>query len=312
MRVKKHNLFLIVPLIFLILIFTKDIKAQDFEVSVIMEMTSLSNDAKDKLKDFKLQVENYFNRNKFADGEIYKIKASIQFSFRGYDGFDGYDAQVFFASQRVIDTKEKRTNPRYTTLFRYLDEKCSFSYNRSMSFILNFNRFDSFLSLLDYYALIMLGYDCDSFFPVKIFPQKSGSQYFQKALDLCNKPMTNRSGWSESGGGSKPTRLLLVQELLSAKFVDFRDAIFEYHWNGLDSLPYTKNAYEHILNALEAISKTKKSEARTWSIDMFYETKNQEIADLFLNYGNRNVYDRLMTLDPGHVRIYEEAKKNAK
>ncbi len=309
---KKHKLFLIFPVIFLSLIFPKGTKAQDFEVSVVMDMTSLSNDIKDKLKDLKQQVEDYYNRNKFADGEIYKIKATIQFSFRGSDGFDGYDAQVFIASQRIIDTKDKKNNPRYSTLFRYLDERCSFSYNRSLPFIFNAVRFDSFLSLLDYYAFIMLGYDADSFFPVKIFPQKCGTAYFQKALDICNKPMTNRTGWSETGGGSKPSRLQIVQELLNSKFTDYRNAIFEYHWDGLDSLPYTKNAYNHILNSLETISKIKKNEPKTYAIDMFYETKNQEIADMFLTYGNKTIYDRLIILDPAHQRIYEEAKKNAK
>jgi len=286
--------------------------SQDFEVSVLVDMTTLSNDVRDKLKDFKQQVEDYYNKNKFADGDIYKIKATLQFSFRGSNGFDVYDAQLFIASSRIIDKSDKLVNPKYSTAFRYVDERCSFTYNRSMPFVYNFIRFDSFLSLLDYYAFIMLGFDSDSFFPARIIPQKSGTPYFQKANDICNKPMSDRKGWTETGGGSKPSRLQFAQELMNPRFMDFRVAYFDYHWKGLDSLGYTKNAYEYILNALEKITAVKKTEPKAFSIDIFYDTKNQEIADLFLDYGNKKVYDRLMLLDPAHQRIYEEAKAKAR
>jgi hypothetical protein len=312
MRVKKNKIIKIFYIVTLLFLYSCPVRSQEFEVSVITDMASLSNDIRDKLKDFKQQVEDYYNRNKFGEGNIYKIKATIQFSFRGSNGFDLYDAQIFVASQRIIDKADKATNPKYSTLFRYLDERCSFTYNRSMPFMLNAVRFDSFLSLLDYYAFVMLGYDADSFFPSKVFPQKSGTIYFQKALDICNKPMQDRNGWTETGGGSKPSRIQIVQELLNSKFVDFRSAFFMYHWDGLDSLGYTNNAYNYILESIEKISNIKKNEPKAYSVDIFFDTKNQEIADTFLNYGNKAVYDRLSKLDPAHQRVYEDAKKLAK
>jgi hypothetical protein len=312
MRVKKIKVFKIFLIFAIIFAYFLPARSQDFEVAVILDMQSLSNDVKDKLKDFKQQVEDYYNRNKFADGEIYKIKASIQFSFRGSNGFDAYDAQVFVASQRVVDRSDKITNPKYSTLFRFLDERCSFNYNRAMPFIFNAIRFDSFLSLLDYYAFIMLGYDADSFFPSKVFPQKSGTIYFQKALDICNKPMQDKNGWTETGGGSKPSRIQIVQELLNPKFLDLRSGVFNYHWNGLDSLGYTPNAYNHILEAIEKIANVKKGEPKAYTVDIFFDTKNQEIAESFLNYGNKAIYDRLAQIDPGHQRAYEDAKKRAR
>jgi hypothetical protein len=307
-------------IIILLLIYSGSLKAQDFEVQVTTVVDALSQDAKDKLKDFKQQVEDYFNRNKFYDNsyfnennmpgaEQYKIKASIQFNFKGGNA-DNYDAQIFIASQRIIDRYDKKQNPKYTTVFKILDERCSFYYSRTMQLIKNDLRFDPFLSLLDYYAYIMLGYDQDSFFP-KDDP-KNKSIYFTKAQDICNKPMSDRNGWSETGGGSKPSRLQLVQELLNPRYEDFRNAFFEYHWFGLDSLGYSKNSYKIILKALKKIGDIKKKEVKAYNADLFFENKNTEIADLFLNYGDKKVYDQLILIDPSHQRIYEEAKKKAK
>jgi len=60
------------------------------------------------------------------------------------------------------------------------------------------------------------------------------------------------------------------------------------------------------------MTKVKKKEVKTFNIDYFLETKAQEIADVYLNYGDKGIYDKLILLDPAHQRIYEEAKKKAR
>jgi hypothetical protein len=305
------------------LFFTPGIFAQDFEVTVMLDMQILNNDTRDKLKDFKQQVEDYFNKTKFYDENVfnesrsnksvnYKIKATLQFTFRSSNGLDYFSGQLFVASQRIVDKFDKSVNPKYSTLFRYYDDRVNFTYTRSMVFVKNDVRFDPLLSLLDYYAYLMLGYDADSFFPVKDIPQKSGTQYFQKAYDICFRATGDKTGWTESGGGSKPTRQQMVQELLNPKFLNFRVGFYEYHWNGIDSLDYTKNAYTYILYALEKIVYVKKIEVKTYNVDVFFDAKAQEIADVFLNYGDKSVYERFIRMDPSHTTIYDNAKKKAK
>jgi len=303
-----------------ILFFSPVLKAQDFDPQVTLNIDALSPDAKDKVSTFKQQVEDYYSRNKFYENnyfnennmpgsDAYKIKLIIQFNFTSGSN-DNYSVQMFVTSQRIIDKYDKKKDPKYTTAFRFLDERCSFSYTKSMQFIKNDLRFDPLLSLLDYYAYMALGYDQDSFFP-KDDP-KNKSIYFQKAVDICNKQMSDKNGWTETGGGSKPSRLQLVQELLNPRFDDFRNGFFEYHWFGLDSLGLSKNAHRIILNAVRKISAIKKKEVKAFNVDLFFEAKNAEIAELFLNYGDKTVYDVLSQYDPSHQRIYEDAKKRAK
>ena len=300
--------------------FSAGIFAQDFDCQVTVNVDALSPDNKDKVSTFKQQVEDYYNKNKFYENsyfnetnmpgaDIYKVKLLITFNFTSGSN-DFYSVQMFVSSQRILDRFDKKQNPKYTTAFKFLDERCSFGYTKAMQFIKNDLRFDALLSLLDFYAYMALGYDQDSYFP-KDDP-KNKSFYFQKALDICNKPISDPNGWTQTGGGSKPSRLQLVQELLNPRFDDFRNSYFEYHWFGLDSLGYSKNSHKIILNALKKIGNIKKKEVKAFNIDLFFDAKSAEIAELFLNYGDKNVYDQLMIFDPSHQRIYDEAKRRAR
>ena len=143
---------------------------------MLVNYESLPSEARDRLRDFQQQVQDYLNRNKFSQKEIPPVKCTFQFTFRTTNGFDGYDAQLFVASQREIYQQNKSLDKKYTNTFRFLDDRVSFSYNRSMQFQKNDVIFDSFLSLLNYYAYMVVGFDEDSYFPVggtSIFKRRS-------------------------------------------------------------------------------------------------------------------------------------------
>ncbi|MBK6879104.1 MAG: DUF4835 family protein [Ignavibacteria bacterium] len=291
--------------VMLLFIIAERTEAQpDLNVEVIVDMQQIPPDAQQKLVNFKQKVQDYLNKNKYHDEKIPPIKVQMQFSFTGLNlSTYNYEAKLFIASQREVFNPFRNGQQRNSAAFRFLDERCEFYYNDNIPFIKNDFRFDSFLSLLDYYAYLLVGYDEDSYYP------KGGNKYYQKALDICNKVTSNANGWTETGGGSKPSRLQIIQELMSVRFDEFRNGYFEYMWTGLDSLALNKsNAFRNILGALDKISTIKKKEVKAFNVDIFFESKATEIAELFLEYGDRSIYNRLMTFDPSHQGIYDEYK----
>jgi hypothetical protein len=42
----------------------------------------------------------------------------------------------------------------------------------------------------------------------------------------------------------------------------------------------------------------------------FFDTKYLELAEIFKNYQDKNIYQLLSAVDPGHQTSYDEAKKN--
>lgn len=312
MSVKLFLVSKIFIFILLLSIFPVRLHSQDFSATVIVNFEALPSEARDRLKDFKMQVEDYLNRNKFAEDlvkEECRILITLQFNFRGTNGFDNYDAQLLVSGQWMLEDTADIIPPTYITMFRYLDDKCSFTYNRAMPFIKNDVRFDSFLSLIDYYAYIILGYNEDSYIP------RGGNKYYQKAVDICNKPMTDRKGWTEASAG-KPSRSELVQELLNSRYDDFRIGYYEYQNKGVDEIFLTpgnkKQAFDAALKALEKIAAVKKKEVKAYNIDYFFESKAREIAQLFSYYGDKSVYDKLAKIDQAHQTIYEEFKAKSK
>lgn len=280
----------------------------DLKTEVTIDVTQLPQSSQEKLVNFKQKVEDYLNKNKYHNDKIPPIRVQMQFNFTAVNTSTlTYDAKLFIASQREVFNPFKNGNDKFSVAFRFLDERCQFVYNENIPFIKNDQRFDSFLSLLDYYAYMIVGYDEDSYIAF------AGNKYFQKAVDICNKVTISTSGWNETGGGSKPSRLQLVQELLNVRFDNFRKGYFEYMYFGLDSLSLKKKtAQNNILIALEAISNIKKKEVKSFNIDIFFDSKAAEIADVFLDYGDRSVYDKLINFDKAHQTIYDEARKKAR
>ncbi len=280
----------------------------DLKAEVSIDVTQLPQSSQEKLVNFKQKVEDYLNKNKYHNDKIPPIRVQMQFNFTGVNTTTlTYDAKLFIASQREVFNPFNNGQQKFSVAFRFLDERCQFVYNENIPFIKNDQRFDSFLSLLDYYAYMIVGYDEDSYIAF------AGNKYFQKAVDICNKVTISTSGWNETGGGSKPSRLQLVQELLGVRFDNFRKGYFEYMYFGLDSLLLKKKtAQNNILIALEAISNIKKKEVKSFNVDIFFDSKAAEIADVFLDYGDRTVYDKLINFDKAHQTIYEDARKKAR
>lgn len=300
--------FLILTLLVMSGTGTSRAQQQDLLVDVKVNMEQLPPAVQEKLVNFKQKVEDYLNKNKYHSEKIEPIRVHMEFNFTSVNIVTlTYQVKLFIASQRPVYNPLVANSSKYSVTFKFLDERVEFYYNDNMPFIKNDFRFDSFLSLLDYYAYMIVGYDEDSYFP------KGGNKYFQKALDICNRVTTSLNGWNETGGGSKPSRLQLVQEILDVRFDAYRKAYFEYMWTGLDSLALNKtNAYKNILAALAVISNTKKKEVKAYNIDIFFDSKAQEIAETFIDYGNRSVYDQLVNFDRSHQAIYDEARKRAR
>ena len=60
------------------------------------------------------------------------------------------------------------------------------------------------------------------------------------------------------------------------------------------------------------MSEIDKKQVQAYNIDIFFDSKATEIAETFVEYGNKSVYDKLISYDRSHQSVYEEAKKRAR
>ena len=106
----------------------------------------------------------------------------------------------------------------------------------------------------------------------------------------------------------------MIDEILSPVYEPVRSASYAYHFTGLDSLSTAPDkAYRNILQALQTIGIVKKrADPRNLIIKTFFDTKYQEIASTFLAYPDPDIFALLSSIDPAHLKTYEEyrAKRN--
>ena len=183
------------------------------------------------------------------------------------------------------------------------DAEWSFTYEVGQSMYANLDAFDPLTSLLDFYALIIIGFDMDT------WEEFGGTPYFKKAFDIVNLASTssNKTGWLPSN--KLYSRWGLVSDALNEKYASFRSAIFDYHY-GIDIFAQNKEVGQaKIVELIDVLYDLSERTGITKSvfIQTFFNAKFGEITDHLKGYPDRAIFTKLKKIDPSHAGRYEMA-----
>ena len=271
--------------------------AQILDVTLKINTENISVNYRENIRDFQADLENYLHNFQYGDpNNKERIPVTLEiFLLSGTE--DGkYTAQVFVGASRPIYGSNQST-----ATVRILDELWEFTYQRGRALDHTTFSFSDLTSFLDFYMLFVLGFDYDT------YDRLGGTPFFIKAGDVASLgESSGLKSWTPTLGGFTRTRF--AREMLSPQFDPLRKATWKYHFAGLDSLAFNRpRAQQTMLEALEEIGASRKSiDPQNLSIKAFFDTKYLEIAQVFLDYPDRNVYGRLMRIDPNHQKTYEE------
>ncbi len=276
---------------------------QEIDCKVNINSENLTAEARENLSDFGRKLEEYINnfiwtKDDFA-GE--KIRCTFDIFFQGSPAENRYIAQVFIGSQRPIYKNEKNTG-----IMRIFDDKWEFSYFRNQPFYHNNLQFEPLTSFIDFYIKIILGFDYDS------YKELDGTKFFQHAFDIANKARSGggaSAGWDIKSSGTY-SRYQFIDEIVNPKYKVIREAIFLYHFRGLDLLSKNQNkALDNVLKSIESIANfQKKINEKSLLIKTFFDTKYLELCELFLDSTDPDIYYKLSQYDPSHQKNYDEYK----
>lgn len=291
---------LIIPLLFL---FLSSSSAQEIECKVTVNFEQLPPQNKSDLSDFAEKIERYINTYKWTNVDLggEKIQCTMNIFFTSASG-NNYQAQIFIGSQRKIYDSDKST-----AVLRILDDKVDFYYDKNQPMYHDEFRFDPLLSLIDFYMYIIIGYDFDTYEPL------GGTEFFEKAFRICTNAQSSRysRGWQKVTSGF--SRFNLIDELLDSKYADFRKAMYDYHYNGLDLLQKRPlDAIATIDSVIDLMINIKKNVNPTSTlVKLFFDAKYMELAEVFKTAKNKEaIYKKLIIADPSHQSTYLEYMKN--
>ena len=275
--------------------------AQELQCNVTVNYESLPVNNRELLVGFDQVIQDYMNLTRFT-GESWagpRIPCSISIFFVSAASDVNYTAQAVVDSQRPI-----YNTINYTQMLTVNDNNWSFIYEKGQSLYANQSTFDPLTSFLDYYANVIIGYDMDS------YEELGGTKYFSKAFDIVNRGNSSAfaGGW-QTTSLSTYSRWNLVSDLLNDKFRPFREAFYNYHYNGLDIFLENKEvARKQIANFVKTLDQMKsKVDLNTVLIKTFFDAKYGELADYLKYTDNPDLFTALKRIDPSHISRYDEA-----
>ena len=283
-----------------LLVFATPVSAQELFCNVRVDFSSLGGTEYEFLGDLRDQVSQYLNDRAWTEDRFENrewIECNVQILFIEAQGLDRFVAQLAVGASRPIYATQQNTR-----VFQIVDSNWEFQYNRGQPLIYDPNRYDALTSLLDFYALLILGYDYDT------FSELGGTPHFERAREISELAQAQGGpGWVSVGDDQ--TRTTLVRQLLDPRYAPLRRAYFLYHFGALDRFTRDyEQAWQTGFSAIEGIYDLFVEVSRRYATDVFFATKSGEIANLFAEADDlRNqLYAMLIEMDPARSSDYDQ------
>ena len=245
-------------------------------------------------------VNRYLNDRAWTDDVFEnreRIDCSFQITILANRGLSNFSAELVVRASRPIYGTGQRTQ---TLLIG--DRAWEFNYTRGQSLIYDPNTFNPLTSVLDFYAMLILGYDYDS------FSEMGGTPYFEQARLTAELGRARSApGWTSEVGDDR-SRYTLITEILDPAFAPLRRANFAYHYSVLDHfVEDPEAAWEDALATLSALHELYlQFTRRRYATDVFFAAKFEEIAELMAEAPGRNeAYAMLSEMDAAHLSTYD-------
>ncbi len=293
----------------LMLFGTQQIFGQEFLSEVKVNASTLTINSRNTIDNLQKKIEEFINRTKWTEDEfeeVERIKCSFHFNITQELGTNSFTANVSIKASRPVYGSDYET-----PLFAIIDKNVPINFDQFAPLEKtqdNFN--DNLSSFISFYLYIILGLDYDS------FGEKSGTPFFDIAWKIVNSlpPSVAKGdpGWAI--GSKRYTRYWLIENYLQPKFNSFRTGYYHYHRLGLDLMSDdVVKGRAGILKALNLVKTTSKLYLSAYAIQVFANTKKEEIIDIFTPapFEERNeVYQIMTAIDPSNSFKYQALISN--
>lgn len=258
-------------------------KSQEIIANVTVNAQQIAGSNQQVYKNLERNLKDYINKTSWMGRKVEnfeKIKTNFAFVISGREGNKYIASMVVQAVRPVYGTTYE------TPLININDTQVTFEYVENENLVFNERQFSgkNLVDLVSFYIYLVLGYDGDS------FQNKGGQQAFIKAQTIArNSVNRGYQGWSMIDGPR--TRGALIDQLMNNGNNTLREAYYKYHRNGLDNMHTTNNvqAKKNLSEALMTLNAFENSFQQNYPINLFLDTKANEIFQIFNSGSNGSV-----------------------
>lgn len=288
---------------FLLLLFVGVVQAQQLNCTVQVNADKVASTNNQVFKNLKASITDFVNKTDWT-GEEYKQNEKIECSMVII--VNTYDSNQFTASIQVQSTRPIFNSSYASPVFNYNDNDFSFRYIEFENLQFNPSNFDSNLvSVLAYYSYMILGFDADT------YSLMGGNKNYEVAQQIMNVAQQGGyKGWSQSEGNQN--RYYLVSDVLSGTYDAYRETLYQYHREGLDTMSTdVKSSKDKVIGAINTLSKLYAVRPNAFLTRVFFDAKVDEIVSI-LSGGPKvslsETIDTLNKMSPLNVSKWQTIK----
>lgn len=274
--------------LFLVLIFGFA-QAQELNCTVTVNADKIGATNNQVFKTLQKSLNEFVNKTDWT-GQVYKQNEKINCSM--FITVTAYSSDQFTATIQVQSSRPVFNSTYASPVLNYNDKDFNFNYVEFQNLTFSPTSFDSNLvSVMAFYSYMIIGMDADTFSP------QGGSKYLEMAQDVSNIALQGGyKGWSQTDGNQN--RYFLINDMLSNTFSSFREAMYEYHYIGLDTMNKDlKASKEKIKLALATIGKIYEVRPNAFLTRVFFDAKSDEIVSVFSGGPNIAITDLVENLN---------------
>ena len=276
-------------LVILLMCFNLVSFSQELNCNVVVDASQTGNENLPVFKNLEKQLTEFINNttwtNKtFAPQERIDCSMYIIITNRVGDAFN--------ASIQVQSSRPVYGSSYSTPIYNFNDRDFTFRYSEYQNLIYNPNQFVSnLISVLAFHVHMIFALDADSFSP------NGGEEYFKQVQAIVDySQQENSAGWKISDGSQ--TRYILIDNILSPTFKEYRSVMYDYHREGLDIMNTDiKKGKEKIAGSINEFNAMNRRRPNSFLLRTFFDSKGDEIEQIFSSGPKVNTATLVETLN---------------
>jgi hypothetical protein len=298
--------FLKYTLPIILFLFHKTIAAQELNCNVQVSAQKVQGSNRQVFETMQRDVYEFMNNTVWTN-HVYsyseRIDCNILININDQISADEFNGTIQIQLSRpIFNTTYK------STILNFVDNSFRFRYVEfaPLEFDPSTHR-TNLVSVLAYYAYIILGFDYDSFSPT------GGTEFYQMAEKIVsNAQNAPELGWKPYDGSRNRNRYWLVKNALDKEYEEVRQFIYGYYMNGLDKMEArSSEARTSIVESLRLVQDVyrRKPDPFMYMIQLLLEAKSDELVNIFSEAfpeEKSRVIQILTEIDPSNKSKYEK------
>ncbi|TXD85161.1 DUF4835 family protein [Subsaximicrobium wynnwilliamsii] len=262
--------------------------AQELRCEVVVNAQQTGNENVQVFKTLERQLTEFVNNTEWTKNS-YKVQERINCSM--IITINDYNSDAFQGTIQVQASRPVFDSSYSTPTYNFNDRDFNFQYLEFQNLVFNPNQFESNLvSVIAFHVYMILGIDAET------FEVNGGDEYLKQAQTIVNyTQQLNTKGWKLEDG--QQSRFVLIDNILSPTFKEFRTAMYNYHRNGLDVMSTdAKTGKNAIADSVLELQVMNRRRPNSFLLRVFFDAKADEIEQIFSDGPTVNVAELIEIL----------------